>query len=189
MLRDEQGDRAKQLQYPADPGRGPHAGSGSGAASAGLPFCPTTRCEPPRWRPLRTTTIQPSPGRCSRPMAASPMTSCPPRRTCWSTRRGWAIEFLEADRCERSSILAPCLVKSLRSSHSSDDPRIKELITRHFGPIKPSTSAELQSQITRLARHRSVWRRGFPSRASRSSSTSALAATSSSARGATSAPT
>ena len=65
-------------------------------------------------------------------------------------RRGWAIQLLEAidERAIDPRTVPREIVEKLLLL---GDARINELTTRHFGAITPATSAELQSQIRRLA--------------------------------------
>jgi putative heme-binding domain-containing protein len=65
-------------------------------------------------------------------------------------RRPWAIRFLEAidagaidPRTVPREIVDKLVVL--------DDPRIRELTTRHFGPIQPAAPAELQARIAEYA--------------------------------------
>ena len=89
-------------------------------------------------------------GEVSRRMAACPTISCPPLRTCWRRAgdgRSSSSRPIDARTIDPRTVPREIVEKLALF----DDPRIKELITRHFGPVKPSTSAELQSQIARLA--------------------------------------
>ena len=65
-------------------------------------------------------------------------------------RRGWAIQLLEAID-ERTIDPRTLLRETVEKLLLLGDARINELTTRHFGAITPATSAELQSQISRLA--------------------------------------
>ncbi len=66
------------------------------------------------------------------------------------TRRGWAMQLLEAidERAIDSRTLSRETTDKL---HLLGDIRIHELMIRHFGALKPATSAELQAEINRLA--------------------------------------
>ena len=65
-------------------------------------------------------------------------------------RRGWAIQLLEAID-ERTIDPRTLPRETVEKLLLLGDARINELTTRHFGTITPSTSAELQAQIGRLA--------------------------------------
>jgi len=67
-----------------------------------------------------------------------------------TARRGWAIQFLEAID-ERAIDHRTVPRETVEKLLVLGDARINELTTRHFGAIMPATSAELQSQISRLA--------------------------------------
>jgi putative heme-binding domain-containing protein len=66
------------------------------------------------------------------------------------SRRGWAMQFLEAmdERTVDPRTVPREIVERLLLL---GDPRIKERTVRHFGEIKPASSAELQELISRLA--------------------------------------
>jgi putative membrane-bound dehydrogenase-like protein len=67
-----------------------------------------------------------------------------------ASRRGWAARFLEAiaDGLIDSRTVSREVIEKLLLL---GDAKVTELANKAFGPIKPSTSAELHSQIDRLA--------------------------------------
>ena len=65
-------------------------------------------------------------------------------------RRGWAIQLLKAID-ERTIDPRTLPRETLEKFLLLGDERINELTARHFGAIKPATNAELQAQIGRLA--------------------------------------
>ena len=67
-----------------------------------------------------------------------------------TARRGWAIQLLQAID-ERAIDPRTVPRETVEKLLLLGDSRINDLATRHFGAITPATSAELQSQISRLA--------------------------------------
>ena len=89
------------------------------------------------------------------------------------TRRAWAARFLEAIEAQTidpRTVPREVVEKLLLLG----DARITALATRLFGPIKPATSAELHVADRPAGRRDPRRLREFPSRASRSSTSSVL---------------
>ena len=150
-LRDEQGDRAKQLQYLQILGEVRTPGARAGAAATGLPLRPTT---PLRAAALAALANYDDPAIAPEVLKTyGSLSEDVHGRRAEPARRppGLGPCVPPGDRRRDRSIPARSPARSSRSSLLFGDPRINDLAARHFGAIRPSTSAELQSQISRLA--------------------------------------
>ena len=149
LLRDEQGDRAKQIQYLQILGEVRTPGA--------VPVLLRLGCHSPDNAlraaalaalvnyddPAIATEVLKTYGSLSEDVLAA-------AQNMLVARKPWAIQLLQAID-ERSvdprSVPREIVEKFLLFG----DRRINDLTIRHFGAIRPATSAELQSQISRLA--------------------------------------
>src|SRR5262249_1317183 len=150
VLGSEQGDRAKQLQYLQILGEVRVPGS--------VPVLLQLACHSPD-NPLRSAALGALANYDDQRIASEVLKTygslsedvLSAAQNLLVTRRGWAIHFLEAidARTIDPRTVPREIVEKLALL---GDPRIKELTTRHFGAITPSTSAQLHAQIPQLGR-------------------------------------
>lgn len=149
LLRDEQGDKARQMQYLQILGEirvpgaipvllrlGCHSPDNALRAAA---LAALVNYDDPAIAALVLKTY----GSLSEDVLAA-------AQNLLVARRGWAIQLLEAID-ERTIDPRTVPRETVEKLLLLGDARIKELSARHFGAIKPATRAELQSQISRLA--------------------------------------
>jgi putative heme-binding domain-containing protein len=149
LLENEQGDRARQLQYVQIMGEVRVPGAVPVLLKLGC-HCPDNAL---RAAALQALANYDDPTIAARVLKTYGTLSDDLLAAVWGllvSRRAWAMQFLQAmdehtidPRTIPREVVDRLLVL--------DDSQIKEKLVRHFGEIKPASSAELQAWVSRLA--------------------------------------